>query len=75
MNAVLLGSHDGTTTEASPDDFAKTLTAFAGSSPGKLDSHGARLIIYDRHVGYGYCNMVTTAIGKYLAEMTEESPS
>jgi hypothetical protein len=74
MNAVLLGSHDGTRTEGSPDDFAKTLTAFAGSSPGKLDSHGARLIIYDRHAGYGYCNMVTTTIGKYLAEMTEGSP-
>ena len=73
MNAVLLGRHDGTTTEESPDDFAKTLTAFAGSSPEKLDSHGARLIIYDRNAGHGYYNTATTAIEKYLAEMTEGS--
>ena len=73
MNAVLLGRHDGATTEESPDDFAKTLTAFAGSSPEKLDSHGARLIIYDRNAGHGYYNTATTAIEKYLAEMTEGS--
>ena len=75
MNALLLGRHDGRVTEQSPDDFAKELTAFAGSSPDKLDSHGARLIIYDRHAGHGYCNMVSTTIGKYLTETNEESLS
>ena len=73
MNAVLLGRHDGSTTEESPDEFAKALTAFAGSGPEKLDAHGAQLIIYDRHAGHGYCNMVATAIGRYLSEMSEQS--
>ena len=75
LNALLLGRHDGMVTEDSPDDFAKGLTAFAGSSPEKLDSHGARLIIYDRHAGHGYCNMVSTAIGRYLSRTVEESQS
>lgn len=73
LNALLLGRHDGAVTEQSADDLAKTLTAFAGSSPDKLDAHGARLIIYDWHAGHGYCNMALTAIGRYVSEMAEES--
>jgi hypothetical protein len=75
MNTLLLGRHDGVVSEDSPHDFAYTLTSYAGSSPDKLDDHGARLIIYDRHAGRGYCNMVQTATRRLLSGAGEEARS
>ena len=75
MNTLLLGRHDGAVSEDSPRDFAETLTAYAGSSPEKLDSHGARLIIYDPIAGRAYCNMVQTATRRLLSNASEEARS
>ena len=73
VNALLLGKHDGVATEQSPDDLAEELTAFAGSSPDKLDAHGGRLIIYDWEAGQGYCEMALRAIAGYVSERAQES--
>ena len=52
--------------EWDPGSGAGKLMALAGSSLDRVGPQGAKLIIYDPHVGLGYCNMVLSAMKKYL---------
>ena len=66
LNDLLVGA------EADPSmvdrliELVGKLMAFAGSSRDRVGPQGAKLIIYDPHVGLGYCNMVLSAMKKYL---------
>ena len=66
LNDLLVGPEDPITVDRSIE-LVEKLMVFAGGSRDRVGPQGAKLIIYDPHVGLGYCNMVLSSMKKYLA--------
>ena len=66
LNDLLVGPEDPITVDRSIELMEK-LMVFAGGSRDRVGPQGAKLIIYDPHVGLGYFNMVLSSMKKYLA--------
>ena len=66
LNDLLVGAEADPSMVDRSIELVGKLMAFAGSSRDRVGPQGAKLIIYDPHVGLGYCNMVLSAMKKYL---------
>lgn len=66
LNALLMSEDTSGAGDEAREALARKLMEYSGSSPEKLDEHGAMLIVYDPYAGLASFTMALKTIKKHL---------